>query len=194
MRDALRKERQAPREIPLPTHDLKSAVARGCCWYGLNHAGILVSAPTTSASCGFRHTAELGRADFIDLIPAGTAFAPLRGPDEADCARGEHTFPQFSIFAFDNRQLVFYQIMGSSKTAFAEGQRHRVNPLLSVPIHDPVHSVRMTLNENDTSEHTVFFENQPEITRFGNLTELSMREQYDEHFHWFLGRNHYDLR
>lgn len=194
VRDALHKERQSPREILLPDQDLKSAVARGCCWYGLNHAGIMVSAPTTSAAYGFRHTSELGRTDFVGLIPAGSHFAPLRGEDEVDCVMGEHRLHPPSAFAFDNRQLVFYQVMGTSKTAFAEGQRHRVNPLLAIPVRDAVTSVRMLLNETDTSEHTVTFEHDPPLTRGGDLSSLSMREHVDEHFHWFLGRQHYDLR
>ncbi len=194
VRDALLKERQTPREILLPDQDLKSAVARGCCWYGLNHAGILVSAPTTSAAYGFRHTSEIGRSDFVGLIPAGTAFASARDADNVNCAIGEHHLQPPSAFAFDNRQLVFYQIMGSRKAVFEEGQRHRVSPLLAMSIRDSVVSVRMTLSETDTSKHTLTFVHEPELTRMGDLASLSMREQVDEHFYWFLGRQHYDLR
>ncbi|MFT4637144.1 MAG: hypothetical protein ACI8T1_000453 [Verrucomicrobiales bacterium] len=194
VRDALRKERQSPREILLPDQDLKSAVARGCCWYGLNHTGILVSAPTTSATYGFRHTSELGRTDFVSLIRAGAAFKSLTGNDQvASISGGEKLLPP-SDFAFDNRQVVYFQVMGSTKAALAEGQRHRITPLLSLAVRDCVTSVRMHLTETDTSEHSLTFEKEPELTRSSDLDSLTMREHVDEHFYWFLGKKHYDLR
>ena len=194
VRDALRKEGKTPREILLPDHDLKSAVARGCCWYGLNHAGILVSAPTTSASYGFRHTPEIGRPDFINLIPAGRMFEAADGEETVDSVRGEHAMKPPSDFAFDNRQVVFYQIMGSAKDVFVRGQRHRITPLQALSVRDQVTSVQMTLRETDTSEHTLTFVQEPELSRPGDLETLSMREHVDEHFYWFLGKPHHDLR
>ena len=194
VRDALRKARQYPREILLPGEELKSAVSRGCCWYGLNHAGILVSAPTTSAAYGFGHTAELGRSHFVNLIPAGSTFKPLRGPEEVGCVAGRVKLARPSAFAFDNRQIIFYQVMGSAKKALAKGQRHRVTPLLAMPARQEVSAVGMTLSEADTSEHTLSFQRDPDLTRPGDLASLSLREHLDEHFHWLLGQQHYDLR
>lgn len=194
VRDSLRKERQTPKEIVLPDHDLKSAVARGCCWYGLNHAGILISAPTTSASYGFRHTSELGRTDFVDLIPAGTPFLPVPNSEDVPQISNAYPLQPPSNFAFDNRQLVFYQAMGSHQNVFQEGQRHRVTPMVALPIKDAVTSVNMTLKETDTSSHTLTFQDHPPLTRHSDLSALSMREHVDEHFYWFLGKNHYDLR
>lgn len=194
VRDALRKEGKSPREILLPDHDLKSAVARGCCWYGLNHTGILVSAPTTAAAYGFRHTPEIGRPDFVNLIPNGSRFEPRPGDEAVDTVLGEEALRPPSAFAFDNRQVVFFQVMGSTKSPFTEGQRHRVTPLLALQVRDRVTSVRMLLRETDTSSHTLTFVQDPNLTRPGDLESLSLREHVDEHFYWFMGRSHHDLR
>ncbi|NCF89952.1 MAG: hypothetical protein GWQ05_03185, partial [Verrucomicrobiaceae bacterium] len=99
-----------------------------------------------------------------------------------------------SAFAFDNRQVVFFQVMGSTKSPFTEGQRHRVTPLLALQVRDRVTSVRMLLRETDTSSHTLTFVQDPNLTRPGDLESLSLREHVDEHFYWFMGRSHHDLR
>ncbi len=193
VRDALRKQRQSPTEILLPDRELKSAVARGCCWYGLNHAGIRVSAPTTSAAYGFRHTPELGQSFFRTVIPSGAPFQPLSGEDETDGVLGLYDLSPPDAFAFDNRQVVFYQLMGNAQNAFEPGQRHRVTPIISVPVRDHVTSASMVLRETDLSEHTLAFSHEPGITLRGNLKSLHLRDFSDEHFYWFLGRNRYEI-
>ena len=193
VRDATRKARQTPKEIVLPDKELKSAVARGCCWYGLNHSGITVSRPTTAASYGLRHTPELGKSQFAQILPVGAPFQPSRKGDDVNIVSDEIQLTPPSTFAFDNRQAVFYQVMGNTRTAFERGQKHRVTPILAVPVRDRVTHVGMTLKETDITEHTLQFESESTMTRLGDLGALQMRDYFDEHFYWFLGKSRYKL-
>lgn len=147
IQDAVRKSGADPKIEILSSSELKSAVARGCCWFGAHRNAIRVEAPRLTATLGFRQKASLHDLPrFVPVLLAGTPWG-AGGPGRR--AAG-HTVSVSAPrdFKFDNHAVLFYRVMTAGPgRVFARGREHQATELARVKISGKVREIRMETDQ-----------------------------------------------
>ncbi|MEM7101693.1 MAG: Hsp70 family protein [Bacteroidota bacterium] len=172
-----------PKTIFLPPEDLKSAVAKGCCWYGLNHMGVERNALKTSAAFGFKqsNSGTRGDFDFYTLIQLGEQF----NSDE-NAAKGEKNQVN-SDFRFDAKHIEYFQVMGKkAEEILAMAQRHKFSRLSRIRVDQKVVKVGMKVNDNDVTYCFAEQVNGKVKDDKSLLKDQEIADDNDEHYTWIV--------
>ena len=186
--DAMLKCRQKPQCTMLEKAELKSAVAKGCCWYGLNHSAITISSAKTSATFGYRQTRRPGETPrFYPVIGEGlTLQKPADDPLGIGSVTEAVSLRPPSSFDFDANKVTFFQVQGGSpESVFEKGQLHRSAAIGETRVRGLVEILEIEVLENDQSGFRIFYKNgeQEEVSGAVSL-ELDLANSQDEHYYW----------
>lgn len=171
--------------ISLDKEELKTAVAQGACWYGVNRNSVRLNNLKTNAAFGFKKTLSADKTDvkFYELVEMGCAFDT--SSDGIDFYEGSENI--VDDFAFDAGKVNFYQVMGRDADAIlAEGQKHKFSKIASINLDKVTSRVAIKVNENDVVECAVKLETTLIVNAMGAVSDQEIEDANEEHYTWIV--------
>jgi len=165
--------------------ELKTAVAKGACWYGTHINAVQLHNLKTTASFGFRQTLNANRTDvkFHPLIAMGQNF---------DAHNDGISYFQKSeliadTFNFDSNKVNFYQIMGkNADKILSEDQKHKYSKVATIRIDQSTAEIAMQVSENDEIDCRVRLQNNRILSEKGAVADQEIDEANAEHYTWIV--------
>jgi molecular chaperone DnaK (HSP70) len=173
------------KRINLNREELKTAVAHGACWYGINKNSVRLNNLKTNAAFGFKKTLSTDKTDvkFYELVEMGCTFDTFN--DGIDSFEGSENITD--DFAFDGGKVNFYQIMGKdANKILSEGQKHKFSKITSINLPQITSRVGMKVNENDEVECAVKLESNRVINEKGFVSDQEIGDANEEHYTWIV--------
>jgi molecular chaperone DnaK (HSP70) len=164
--------------------ELKTAVAQGACWYGINKSSVQLNNLKTNASFGFTKTLSADRRDveYHELVKSGCAYNTV---DSGRFVRGTKTVSD--DFAFDGNKVNFYQIMGKDAgKILSEGQKHKFGKVATISIDQTTSQIGMQVGENDTVDCIVKLTTNRRLEEKGTVVDQDIKDANEEHFTWIV--------
>jgi hypothetical protein len=132
--------------------EIKSAVARGACWYGIYSTSLSLDNELITSSYGFKKIYR-GDETFVPVIMSKERFDEYKGNFVA--SRDVH-----SGFDEEGNLMEFYQLMGTSNSdAFGSDKKYKRLYLGSVDIDTDTKKVQMSVDRHDRVTYKVEFVN-----------------------------------
>lgn len=169
--------------IALSLEELKTAVAIGACWYGINKNSVILNNLKTNASFGFKKTLSADKTDvkFYELVEMGRSFDS--SSDGIDFFKGAHNISD--DFAFDGTKVNFYQVIGKDATKIlAENHKHKFSKIASIRLDQITSQVAMIVNENDDVNCLVELESNRVLHEKGMVSDQEIEEANEDHYTW----------
>jgi hypothetical protein len=136
------------KDIMLTGSELKTAVAHGACWYGINRNNVHLD--------NFRSNAYFGVKETLDPQKTQVLFHPVIKPgqsyafSENQAPSCENTIPFDSDFRFDDGLVEFYMAMGSDPLQdILNGRKEKYQMLRDIRPGTVVKSIKMKVSSND---------------------------------------------
>jgi hypothetical protein len=183
--NTLKEMRINAKRINLNEEELKTAVAHGACWYGINKNSVRLNNLKTNASFGFKKTlsADKTHVKFYELVEMGCTFNTRN--DSIDSYQGIEEIND--DFAFDGSKVNFYQVMGKdADKILALGQKHKFNKIASITLNQATSKVAMKVNENDEVECVVILQSGLSTVGKGVVADQEIDEANEEHYTWIV--------
>lgn len=136
----------------LDDEEIKSAVARGACWYGMFGSTISLDNELITSSYGFKRIVD-GKETFIPVIKSKNKYDEYMGrfSDSYDINCG---------FEEEGNIIEFYQVMGANTDdVFTNDKRYKLNLLGIEDTYTDTSSIEMTVDRNDRISYIVHFDN-----------------------------------
>lgn len=181
----------------LPHDRLKSAVARGCCWYGINRRGLRIAGRRSSVSVGYAQKPGLNDEFpvFVPVVTAGELLRPSGGDGPACTVSPAKMVAEPRNFSWDNGWLRVYQMMGipgdEDGLRVSREAMHRYKPVMDFMVTAPVHRTAACIDEEDNISFSVDFGNGHEETRSTSThnqpVNYNISDYHDEDYYWFIG-------
>jgi molecular chaperone DnaK (HSP70) len=165
--------------------ELKTAVAKGACWYGTHINAVQLHNLKTTASFGFRQTLYANRSNvrFHSLIAMGQDF----DADNDGISYFKNSEYITDTFNFDSNKVNFYQIMGKDADAIlSEDQKHKYSKIATIRIDQATAEVAMQVSENDEIDCRVRLQNNRVLSEKGAVADQEIDEANAEHYTWIV--------
>jgi hypothetical protein len=139
-------------EIPLnpkgSVDELKTAVAQGACWYGINHRRVELKNNKIFGNYGTKRTinAHENIVAFEQLIPTGVAFGDL------EMVKGSKKYAgtEADRYGNDNNFVKFYQVFGSEPAEILKKNiQHKINLIQIFRETSPLHYIQIEISKTD---------------------------------------------
>ncbi len=187
-----------PHIVHLKGNNLKSAVAIGACWYGVNRAGIVLKNKMISSSFGIKKTVSPRKndLDFLKLIEMDQAFIqpklvvrpdsiPSKDQQVAYVEGGKSNLND--LFSFDSQKVVFYQVMGqNAKEILQLAQKHKYAKLTAIKINHRVNRVYIKVFENDNIYCEVIDVHGTPLNAETMVKDQDIYDANEEHYTWIV--------
>jgi molecular chaperone DnaK (HSP70) len=183
--NTLKKKKISPKIVNYDKDELKTAVAQGACWYGINKNSVRLNNLKTNASFGFKRTLSADKSDvkFYELIKMGCAFDMKH--DSIDCYQGVENIND--DFAFDGGKVNFFQVMGKdADKILSSGQKHKFSKIASIPLDLATSKIAMRVNKIDDIECAVILQSNRKIIAKGEVADQEIDEANEEHYTWIV--------
>jgi len=167
----------------LSIDELKSAVAKGACLYGMNRSRVHLNSANINSWFAVKHSTSAHRFDLIELIPLGAPY------QENDTLRKVlRRKPVVSDFGLDGGMVNFYQIMGANpKEALKKAEKHKYNLLQQVRVESKSEGVGIEVRENDDVICEVKEQGDKKAKRFSTIVaDHEVGDANDEHYTWII--------
>ncbi len=173
-----------PEVHSLSIDELKSAVAKGACLYGMNRSRVELNSIKVNSWFGVKHSLSAHDFDLIKLIPLGASFTE----NGEGLKRIKKRAKVESNFGLDGGMVNFYQIMGTNPMAsFRKGEKHKYNLLKQVRIDSKTEGVGLELWENDDIVCEVKEKGAKKEKKFSTLVEdHEVGDANDKHYTWIV--------
>jgi hypothetical protein len=165
--------------------ELKTAVAKGACWYGTHINAVQLHNLKTTASFGFRRTLTANGTNikFHSLIAMGQDFDAAN--DGISYFQNVETITD--TFNFDSNKVNFYQIMGKDADGIlSQDQKHKYSKIATIRIDQPTAEIAMQVSENDEIDCHVRLQNNRILTEKGAVADQEIDEANVEHYTWIV--------
>ncbi len=173
-----------PEVHSLSIDELKSAVAKGACLYGMNRSRVELNSVRVNSWFGVKHSLSAHDFDLIKLIPLGASFTE----NGEGLKHIKKRTKVESDFGLDGGMVNFYQIMGTDPIAsFRKGEKHKYNLLKQVRIDSKTEGVGLELWENDDIVCEVKEKGAKKEKKFSTLVEdHEVGDANDRHYTWIV--------
>jgi molecular chaperone DnaK (HSP70) len=168
--------------IAFELEELKTAVAQGACWYGINKSSVRLNNLKTNASFGFTKTLSADRQDvkYHELIEAGHSYSMV---NNSRVAQGTETISD--DFAFDGNKVNFYQVMGKdADKILSQNQKHKFSKVATVSLDQTTSQIGMQVGENDTVDCIVKLRTNRRLEEKGMVVDQDITDANEEHYTW----------
>ena len=162
--------------------ELKTAVARGACWYGINRNTIHLDNYATNACFGIIETVEPNNKTkvFHTIIPPGTRYSF----QDHEAPKLQKEKPVESNFAFDDGNLVnFYMAMGSDPLHDIEhSKKEKIQKLCDI---HPVTAIKITgmeVSVTDKVKCYVVTKNNITVEKDPLIQDLEVKSSNNQHY------------
>ncbi len=171
--------------ITLQMEESKTAVAWGCCWYGIKNKKIRRSNPSVHANFGFGHIEDgiVGEVNFETIIKKGSQF-PCKDEFELENTKIDASFDSTS------GKVKFYQVNSNNpQQAFALSEKHKYSELGSISKDLDVAIIGMTIDENENVNAWLKMINNITLNLLGEDKVLTIKnteigKENNEHYTW----------
>ncbi|NMH87987.1 Hsp70 family protein [Flavivirga algicola] len=173
-----------PEVHSLSIDELKSAVAKGACLYGMNRSRVELNSVRVNSWFGVKHSLSAHDFNLIKLIPLGASFTE----NGEGLKHIKKRTKVESDFGLDGGMVNFYQIMGTDPIAsFRKGEKHKYNLLKQVRIDSKTEGVGLELWENDDIVCEVKEKGAKKEKKFSTLVEdHEVGDANDKHYTWIV--------
>lgn len=156
--------------------NLKTVVAEGACWYGMNISNVKVHSSKTFYTYCVQHSKDACDTSIISLIRPGESFADNGNISAIKTVNGH--------FQYDNYTARFYQIIGRNPLETMQKRiKHKIIPIASITeISSEFRSVAMQLNTNDEVLCKASFDGREPIEKRGNSDTKDIVDENEEHY------------
>jgi hypothetical protein len=171
-----------PTSVNFSEDELKSAVAKGACIYGVGRNSIVLQNMKTNGYFGVRRTRGPHEVEFLPLVEIGKPFTAI-GDNRS--VRGESAIAD--SFALDSHYLYFYQIMGHDpQRILAKQERHKYSLLNKIRVDNRTARIGMEVFENDDVSCLVEDNSHNIIERKAFVSDQEIADANDEHYTWIV--------
>jgi molecular chaperone DnaK (HSP70) len=163
--------------------ELKTAVAKGACIYGINRNLIDVSKSKTNNTIGFlkRESLTKNHFEFKELIKVSQNFE--EESENVHFIKGERI--ERIDFKADNSKINFIQVVGiDPDKIIREEQKHKYSELAQIKISNPTEKISATLKNDDSIMFEVELNTGHIETIFSTLKSQEVSEANEEHYTW----------
>ena len=152
--------------------EIKSAVARGACWFGMYGTSIFLDNDLITSTYGFKKIRN-GRETFIPVIRSKNKF------DEYNDKYSDK-YEINSGFDEEGNNVEFYQVVGANTDdVFTANKKYKLNYIGVEDIDTDTKEVVMQIDRQDNVEYTVVFENGESRRSLGNNSCCEMKDDND---------------
>ena len=135
----------------LSNEEIKSAVAKGACWYGMYGSTISLDNELITSSYGFKKVVN-GKVTFIPVIESKNTFDEYYGKYSNEVKIN-------SVFDEEGNIVEFYQMLGANtEDVFTKDKRYKLNLLGIEDIDSDTSKICMTVGRNDNVLYEIHFE------------------------------------
>lgn len=166
-----------------PEDELKSAVAKGACIYGVAKDAIKLNNLMVNGTLGFKKTKGLNIIGFNALIEMGTHFFNKHREIEKRI-----DWPN-DYFDKDQHFVEFYQVMGMAKDAqdiISKNQKHKRSLLTKIKLEFPSKEIGIKVFENDDVICVVEDEEGKRSPDKVSIYDHDIIDDNDEHYTWII--------
>ncbi len=174
----------SPSYINLDGDELKTAVVKGACWYGIHNNTVKLSPLKVSSSFGVVRTRSANKKDieFYSLIEIGAAYQ-----NDPEGAFVESFQPVNDIFQFDGGYVNFYQVMGKDPLEILrKEEKHKYSRIGSIKINSKTKEVGTVITAADKVDCKVLTSNQEELRQSNIVAEQEVGDANEEHYTWIV--------
>lgn len=171
---------QQVQQIDFSGDDLKSAVAKGACLYGVNRNSIILNNLMTSSHFGVLRTRAATDLQFLNLIGIGSRFDgednTVEGVTECE-----------DNFALDNHLVSFYQVMGQDpEQVLKNKEKHKYSLLKRINVLVRTKRIGMKVSEKDEVTCVVEEIGSPGKQEKTLVADQEIADANDEHYTWII--------
>ncbi|MFA0960224.1 hypothetical protein AB9P05_00300 [Roseivirga sp. BDSF3-8] len=167
-------------EVFLREDELKSAVARGACLYGVSNNAITIDSSRIHSHFGIVHSRNAGVQGFKNLVPMGSEFngeSGIRNVEELQ-----------SSFDLDGKQVRFVQVMGQNADEIINNnEKHKYSPIAKVRVHTRTKRIGMVIAENDQVRCRVEETDGELHDALALISDQEIADTNEKHYTWLLG-------
>ena len=164
--------------------ELKTAVVKGACLYGIHKEVIHLHPQKVNSSFGVKHTMSARKGDFsfYELIEIGTSY---RDDSEKHFISQEKAIQD--SFSFDGNRINFYQVMGrDGYEILKKDQKHKYSRIASIPLAMRSDRIGIKVNSNDQIECYVNQINNKLLKEVKLVADQEIADANDEHYTWII--------
>lgn len=170
-------------KVHLIENKLKSAVALGACFYGMNRGRIKLNTTKVNSYFGVKRNTAANEFEVIELIKSGTNFK-----DNGEGLRKLKKRVHYeNDFGFDGSMVNFYQIMGSDPvTSFEKKEKHKYSLLQQARIEVETEGVGIEVSENDNVICEVKEQGMEAQKYTSIIKDSEVQDANEKHYTWII--------
>lgn len=167
------------REVFLREDELKSAVARGACLYGVSNNAITIDSSRVHCHFGVVHSQYAGIQGFRNLVPIGSEFNGSEGIRNVEEVQ--------SSFDLDGKQVRFVQVMGQdAEKIISNDEKHKYSPIAKVRVHTRTKRIGIVVGENDQVRCRVEEADGELHDANAFISDQEIADTNEKHYTWLL--------
>jgi hypothetical protein len=173
--------------------NLKTIVAEGACWYGINRQNIEVTNNKVFHSFIVKHSFDGSHngTDFIHFIKQGQRFE--KNNDGNLEIRESRDIKENAHFEFDNNLVKIYQVTGNNPKELynKKGLKHKITFVTSLEARREIKKLVVVLRPDDSLESIAKFDRNEsnDIHAWANTKSVEIASENDEHYIFALKNN-----
>lgn len=174
--------------------DLKTVVAEGACWYGLNRTNVMLN----NAKCFYSFVVKKSKSSsdkdvgFIPLIKCGLKFEKNINNGKMEIRIVEEVNSTFANEG-NNNCADIYQVTGNSpkKLYKVEGMKHKITKIASLSANPEIKKIELVLHPDDSLDCTAKYDSNSRNDRTvkANTLSLDIANENDEHYIFAVKHN-----
>lgn len=163
--------------------ELKSAVARGACIYGVARTAIELKNLNVNGTFGIKKTRNFDDVAFIELIRMGTPFSENSGIRHTENIVAHKN----DTFSMDNLFVEFYQVMGvDADTIFTNNDKQKFDLLTKIKVDTRSKEIGVKVSENDQVICVLEEMNGRKKLEKALVFDRDIKESNEEHYTWIV--------
>lgn len=189
IREAVREELEKQRvEAYYPDFDegeLKSAVAKGACLYGVAGYAIDLVNLKTNCTFGIKKTIGPKEMEFVKLVDFGVPFQARSGMNKPKSVVGEQKIVY--SFDWDSHFVNFFQVMGTNpQQILLADERHKYSLLESIKVAKRTEKIGMQIFENDDIACVIMDSDGNRHEKRALIADQEIADAHHEHYTWII--------
>lgn len=171
-----------PVYITLDKNELKTAVVKGACWYGIHKDAVKLSPLKVNSTFGAKRTKSANKKDieFYPLVSIGAKYDTVS-------AVAEGAKEVKDKFQHDGSHVNFYQVMGKDAlNILQKDEKHKYSRISSIQIDSRTLKLGTTVSASDKVECSVITTNGEELTKSNLVVDQEVAEANEEHYTWII--------
>ena len=168
--------------ISLNNNELKTAVVKGACWYGIHNNSVNLSPLRVNSTYGVKRKKSANPKDisFHKLIPIGKEF---NKDSEGAFLNGVESISD--DFIPDVQFVHFYQVMGQDALQILKNdEKHKFSKISSLKIDSRTQKIGVEVYSSDKVDCIVWKENGETIQDQKKVNDQEIGDANEEHYTW----------